>query len=95
MSTGVDIASLFEKCNDFLTVALNNAAGSAVRRGHYEVTIEHLMLACMTEPQSDIPIALETFGADAAKASARSTPRWTASGTATADARYSRRCSSS
>ena len=67
MSTGVDIASLFEKCNDFLTVALNNAAGSAVRRGHYEVTIEHLMLACMTEPQSDIPIALETFGADAAK----------------------------
>ena len=38
MSTGVDIASLFEKCNDFLTVALNNAA-----------------------------IALETFGADAAK----------------------------
>lgn len=68
MSTGVDIASLFEKCNDFLTVALNNAAGSAVRRGHYEVTIEHLLLACMAEPQSDIPIALETFGADIAKA---------------------------
>ena len=29
MSTGVDIAALFEKCNDFITVALNNAAGSA------------------------------------------------------------------
>lgn len=68
MSTGVDIAALFEKCNDFVTVALNNAAGSAVRRGHYEVSIEHLLLACLTEPQSDIPIALETFGAEASKA---------------------------
>lgn len=68
MSTGVDIASLFEKCNDFLTLALNNAAGNAVRRGHYEVAIEHLLLACMAEPQSDIPMALETFGADAAEA---------------------------
>lgn len=68
MSVGVDIASLFEKSNDFVTVALNNAAGNAVRRGHYEVTIEHLLLACMTEPQSDIPIALETYGADIEKA---------------------------
>lgn len=67
MSTGVDIAALFEKCNDFVTVVLNNAAGSAVRRGHYEVSIEHLLLACLTEPQSDIPIALEMFGADTSK----------------------------
>ncbi len=67
MSTGVDIASLFEKCNDFITVALNNAAGNAVRRGHYEVAVEHLLLACMSEPQSAIPVTLEAFGAEAAQ----------------------------
>ena len=67
MSTGVDIAALFEKCNDFITVALNNAAGSAVRRGHYEVSIEHLLLACLNEEQSDIPMALAAFGAETAK----------------------------
>ncbi len=67
MSTGVDIAALFEKSNDFVTVALNSAAGQAVRRGHYEVTIEHLLLACLAEEQSDIPMILASFGADAAK----------------------------
>ena len=65
---GVDIKALLEKCNDFSTAALHAAAGQAVNRAHYEVTIEHYLLACLADSRSDIPLALERFGADPAKA---------------------------
>lgn len=65
--TGVDIRALLEKCNDFSTAALNAAAGQAVNRTHYEVTIEHYLLACLADSRSDIPLALERFGIDPAK----------------------------
>ncbi len=65
---GVDIKALLEKCNDFSTAALHAAAGQAVNRTHYEVTIEHYLLACLADARSDIPLALERFGADPAKA---------------------------
>lgn len=64
--TGVDIRALLEKCNDFSTAALNAAAGQAVNRTHYEVTIEHYLLACLADSRSDIPLALERFGVDPA-----------------------------
>ena len=67
--TGVDIRALLEKCNDFSTAALHAAAGQAVNRTHYEVTIEHYLLACLADSRSDIPLALERFGVDPAKAS--------------------------
>ena len=65
---GVDIRALLEKCNDFSTAALHAAAGQAVNRTHYEVTIEHFLLACLADARSDIPLALERFGTDPGKA---------------------------
>ena len=65
--TGVDMKSLLDKCNPFATTALTTAAGQAVTRTHYEVTIEHFLLACIADARSDIPLALERFGIDTAK----------------------------
>ena len=62
--TGVDLKSLLEKLNDFSTSALHAAAGQAVNRAHYEVSLEHFLLACLADAQSDIPLALERFGVD-------------------------------
>ena len=65
--TGVDLKSLLEKLNDFSTSALHAAAGQAVNRSHYEVSLEHFLLACLADAGSDIPLALERFGVDRGK----------------------------
>ncbi len=65
--TGVDLKALLDKCNGFATQALTTAAGQAVTRTHYEVTIEHFLLACLGDARSDIPLALERFGIDLSK----------------------------
>lgn len=64
---GVDIRSLLEKCNDFCTAALHGAAGQAVNRSHYEVAVEHFLLACLENSQADVPLALARAGIDADK----------------------------
>ncbi len=64
---GVEMKNLIDKCNIFCTQALNTAAGLTVNRGHYEVSLEHFLLACLEEPKSDIALALEFFGGDIAK----------------------------
>lgn len=65
---GVDIKALLDKCDDFCTAALHAAAGQAVNRAHYEVTIEHFLAATLADGRGDIPLALARFGADPAKA---------------------------
>ena len=64
---GVDIKSLLGKCNDFSTATLHAAAGQAVNRTHYEVTIEHYLLACLNDSRSDIPLILARFEVDVDK----------------------------
>jgi type VI secretion system protein VasG len=61
---GVDMKALLEKCNGYTTQALHAAAGLTVNRTHYEVTVEHLLLACLEDQGADIPLALARFGAD-------------------------------
>ena len=39
-----DVKRLLLKLNDPMTRALEGAAGLAVGRGHYEVTVEHLLM---------------------------------------------------
>lgn len=64
---GVDIKALLETCNDFCTSALHTAAGQAVNRTHYEVTVEHFLLACLEDRRTDIPLVLARFGVDAGR----------------------------
>ena len=61
---GVDMKALLEKCNGYTTQALHAAAGLTVNRTHYEVTVEHMLLACLEDQTADIPLALTRFGVD-------------------------------
>ncbi len=57
----IDIKSLLLHLNNICTNALQAAAGLSVSRAHYEVTVEHLLLKLLENPQSDWPIIFEKF----------------------------------
>ncbi len=59
-----DVKRLLLKLNDPMTRALEGAAGLAVGRGHYEVTVEHLLLKLLEENTGDAPLVLSRLGAD-------------------------------
>ncbi len=61
----VDIKTLISRLGPFCTRALEGAAGLCVGRSHYEVTVEHLLVKFLEEPQSDIPLVLRQFNLDA------------------------------
>ena len=60
----VDIKSLLSKLNDFCANALHGAAGLCVTRTHYEVAVEHFLVKCLEDPQSDVPTILRRFEID-------------------------------
>ncbi len=59
-----DVKRLLQKLNDPMTRALEGAAGLAVGRGHYEVTVEHVLLKLLEDGNGDAPLALSRLGAD-------------------------------
>ncbi|MCR5170316.1 MAG: type VI secretion system ATPase TssH [Desulfovibrio sp.] len=64
---GVDIKSLLGRCGKACTEILYAAAGQAVNRQHYEVAVEHFLLAALESPETDIPVALARAGIDEAR----------------------------
>jgi type VI secretion system protein VasG len=60
----VDIKSLLSKLNDFCANALHGAAGLCVTRTQYEVAVEHFLVKCLEDPQSDLPLILRRFEID-------------------------------
>ncbi len=61
---GVDMKGLRDKFDGFCMQALNGAAGQTVNRGHYEVTFEHFLLACLDEARCDASLMLKGAGVD-------------------------------
>ncbi len=61
---GVDMKGLIDKCDGFCQQALNSAAGMTVHREHYEVCLEHFLLACLEEPRCDVSLMLAAAGVD-------------------------------
>ncbi len=59
-----DPKRLIEKLGDHLARGLEAAAGFCVSRGHYEVTLEHLLLKLMEEGSGDVPRILSNAGVD-------------------------------
>jgi type VI secretion system protein VasG len=59
-----DVKRLLLKLNDPMTRALEGAAGLAVGRGHYEVTVEHLLLKLLEDGTGDATLILSRLGAD-------------------------------
>ncbi len=60
----VDIKSLLARLNPFCTRSLEAAAGLCVSRTHYEVTVEHMLVKLLEDPQADIPLVLRQFDID-------------------------------
>ena len=61
----VELKALFRKLNRTLTRSIEGAAGLCVSRGHYEVTVEHLLLTLLDDPSADVQPILTHFGVNA------------------------------
>ena len=62
-----NLKGLIARLNPYCTRALEGASGVCVNRSHYEVSIEHMLLQLLEDPQSDIPLLLAHFEIDAAQ----------------------------
>ncbi|WP_298272472.1 type VI secretion system ATPase TssH [Geobacter sp.] len=66
----VDLKALLSRLNPLCSRALEGAAGLCVARGHYEVTVEHLLARLLEEPAGDLPLILRAFEIDSASVTA-------------------------
>ena len=60
----LDLRKLLERLSPFCRRALEAAAGQALSRGHYEVTVEHFFVALADEADHDVALILERGGTD-------------------------------
>lgn len=56
-----DLKGLLSRLNPYCTRALEAASGLCVNRSQYEVSIEHMLLQLMDDPQADIYLILRHF----------------------------------
>ena len=54
----VDLKRLLQKLNRHCTRALEAAAGQAVSAGHYEVTIDHVLMQLVDQPNVGVTAVL-------------------------------------
>src|SRR5512140_427900 len=64
----VEPKSLLRKLNATCTRALEGAASACIGSRHYEVTVEHVLLALMDDLESDVTAILEHYKIDGAHA---------------------------
>lgn len=60
-----DLKSLLLKLNNYLVRCLDTATGLGINRGHYEITIYHLLNALIEDGQGDVPLILKHYSIDA------------------------------
>ena len=60
----VDIKSLLKRLNTYCTSSLEGAAGLCVSRAHYEVTVEHVLVKLLENPQADLALILRKMDLD-------------------------------
>jgi type VI secretion system protein VasG len=61
---GKDLKSLLLKLNNYLIRILDTATGLGIKRGHYEITLNHLLNSVLEDGQGDISLILKYFGID-------------------------------
>jgi len=59
-----DLRSLLLKLNNHLIRNLDTATGLGIKRGHYEITMEHLLNSMLEDGQGDIPLILRHYTID-------------------------------
>src|SRR5690349_1163769 len=64
----VEIRSLLSRLNRFCARTLEAAAGVCVSRGHYEVTVEHVLALLLEDASADLNWILKHFEVDWARA---------------------------
>lgn len=62
----IDLRRLIGRLNTYSRRSLESAAGLAVSRGHYEVSVEHLLLVFLEDTQHDVQAACRHFEIDTA-----------------------------
>lgn len=60
----VDLKPLIKKLNSYTARSLEAAAGICVSRGHYEVSIEHMLLVLVEDPGRDFQFILNRYEID-------------------------------
>ncbi|HUU46855.1 MAG TPA: type VI secretion system ATPase TssH, partial [Acidobacteriota bacterium] len=63
----LELRSLIRKLNSYCNGALENAAGLCMARSHYEVTIDHMLLKLVDNPQADVQHILRYFEVEPAR----------------------------
>jgi type VI secretion system protein VasG len=58
------VKALIDRLNDFSRKNLEASAGACVNRGHYEVTVEHVLHEMLDEPKADIQLICRQQGVD-------------------------------
>ena len=59
-----DLRSLLLKLNNYLIRSLDTATGRGIKRGHYEITMEHLLLTLLDEGSGDVPLIFSHYGVE-------------------------------
>lgn len=62
----LDLRRLIGRLSSYCRHALESAAGLAVSRGHYEVSIEHMLLALAEDSRNDLQVMLAYFDVEPA-----------------------------
>ncbi len=62
----VNLQGLIERLDSYCTRSLEAASGLCVSRSHYEVSVEHMLLQLLEDPQADACLLLQHFEIDPA-----------------------------
>ncbi len=59
-----DLKSLLLKLNNYVIRNLDTATGHGIKLNHYEISMEHLLIALLEDGHGDVPPILKYFGVD-------------------------------
>ena len=62
-----DLKSLLLKLNNYIVRNLDTATGFGIKRNHYEITMEHVLIALLEDGQGDVPLILKHYTVDPGK----------------------------
>jgi len=62
-----NLRSLLQKLNNYLVRNLDTATGNGIKRSHYEINIEHLLVALLEDGQGDVPRILQHYAVEAGR----------------------------
>ena len=62
-----DLRSLLLKLNNYLIRNLDTATGLGIKRNHYDISIEHLLIALLEDGQGDVPLIMAHYAIDPGK----------------------------